>query len=110
MYKVTKSSVLPRVLFTFWGSFSLSGTVEDGKLVSTSLSESETCVRSMRASDAGVGAGGSRGTSFPAFAFALAKAVTLAVFIVIWFSAFSFAARFFCVITAAVNSTISVKS
>jgi hypothetical protein len=71
--KVTKSSVLPRVLFTFWGSFSLEGAVEDDRLVFTSLSESETCVRSMRASGAGAGAGGSRETSFPAFAFALAK-------------------------------------
>jgi hypothetical protein len=83
--KVTKSSVLPRVLFTFWGSSSLGGAVEDSRLVFTSLSESETCVRLMRASDAGAGAGGLRETSFSAFTFALAKAVALAAFIIIYF-------------------------
>jgi hypothetical protein len=90
--KVTKSSVLPRVLFTFWGSSSLGGAVEDGRLVFTSFSESETCVGSMRASDAGAGAGagGSRETSFSAFAFALAKAVALTAFVIVWFSAFFF--------------------
>jgi hypothetical protein len=109
--KVTKSSVLPRVLFTFWGSSSLGGAVEDGRPVFTSLSESETCVRLIRASDAGAGtgAGGSRETSFPAFVFALVKAVALTAFVAIWFSAFSFAARSFCVITAAVSPTASTK-
>jgi hypothetical protein len=39
----------------------------------------------MRASDAGAGAGGLRETSFSAFTFALAKAVALAAFIIIYF-------------------------
>jgi hypothetical protein len=61
----------------------------------------------MRASVAG--AGGSRETSFPAFPFALAKAVALAAFIAVWFSAFFFAARSFYTITAAVNPAASTK-
>jgi hypothetical protein len=48
------------------GSSSLGGAVEDGRPVFTSLSESETCVRSTPAS--GAGAGGSRDGPFPAFA------------------------------------------
>jgi hypothetical protein len=37
------------------------------------------------------------------------KAVALAAFVAVWFSAFSFAARSFCAITAAINPTTSTK-
>jgi hypothetical protein len=81
--------------------------------VSTSLSESETCVRSTPASGAGAGAGASAGgprdATFPAFAFALAKAVAVRAFVAVYFSAFSFAAKSFCVITVAVNPAASTN-
>jgi hypothetical protein len=63
----------------------------------------------MRALGAGAGAGGLRETSFSAFVFALAKAVTLTAFIIIWFLTFSFATKSFCVITAAINPIIFTK-
>jgi hypothetical protein len=101
----TKSSVFPRVLFILLRSFSLERAVEDGRPVFTSLSESETCMISMRALDVG----GLRNAPFPAFAFTLAKAVALAAFIVAYFSAFSFTVSSFYVITAAVNSATSTN-
>jgi len=44
--KATKFSVFPLVLFILLGSSSLGGAIKDGRLVSTSVSESETCIRS----------------------------------------------------------------
>jgi len=101
--KATKSSVFPLVLFVFSGSSSLGGAVEDGRPLFTSLSESETCVRSTPAS----GAGGPRDAT--CFAFALAKAVAVRAFVAACFSAFSFAAKSFCAITAAVNPAASAN-
>jgi hypothetical protein len=119
--KATKSSVFPLVLFMLLGSSSLGGAVEDGRPVFTSLSESETCVRSTPASGAGAGAGASVGVStgasaggprdatFPVFAFALAKAVVVRAFVTACFSAFSFAAKSFYAITAVINPATSAN-
>jgi hypothetical protein len=48
----------------FPGSSSLGEAVEDGGPVSTSLSESETCMRSTLASDTGASASGPRNATF----------------------------------------------
>ena len=73
MCKATKSSVFPLVLFMLLGP--LAWGLEDGRPVSASLSESETCVRSTPAS----GAGGPRGATFSAFAFTSPLTIQLLV-------------------------------
>jgi hypothetical protein len=73
VHKATKSSVFPLVLFILPGSSSLGGLVEDGRPVSTSLSESEMTPAS------GTGADGSRDATFSAFAFTSPLTIQLLV-------------------------------
>ena len=79
VHKATNPNVFPLILFMLLDPSSLGGAVEDGRLVSASLSESEMCC----GIDAGLGRGqaGSHDATF----------------------CFSFTAKSFCAITAVAN-------